>query len=113
MAREFAKAFYNSKLWQDVRESILKRDCYMCQSEGCCNPAEDVHHKISLTPDNINDISVTVNPSNLISLCGDCHKAIHRKEKRKGNKDTGNSILPDIIFNAEGYPSVIQSPPVV
>lgn len=39
------------------------------------NPAEEVHLKKELTPDNINDISVTVNPDNLISLCGDCHKS--------------------------------------
>ena len=31
------------------------------------NPAEEVHHKKELTPDNINDISVTVNPNNIIS----------------------------------------------
>ena len=32
MAREFAKAFYNSRLWRDeIRPSILKRDKYRCQ----------------------------------------------------------------------------------
>ena len=45
MARAFAKAFYNSGVWKEVRESILKRDNYMCQMEGCHNPAEEVHHK--------------------------------------------------------------------
>ena len=39
------------------------------------NLAEEVHHKKELTPKNINDISVTVNPNNIISLCDDCHEA--------------------------------------
>lgn len=120
MAKEFAKAFYHSKVWKEVRESILKRDKYMCQMAGCHNPAEEVHHKKRLTPDNINDVSITVNPDNLISLCGNCHKAIHAEDKCAGLRakcvstkyvSTAEHVLPDIIFDDKGYPIVIDAPP--
>lgn len=110
MAQEFAKSFYKSKLWQEVRESILKRDNYLCQTKGCYNPAEEVHHKTKLTPENINDTNISVNPSNLISLCAECHKAIHLGDKvagiRKKTKEQ-QSILPDVIFDENGYPIVL------
>ena len=108
MAREFAKAFYKSSLWQEVRESILKRDRYMCQQPGCHAPAEEVHHKIKLSPENINDPNVTVNPSNLISLCGDCHKALHKSDKVAGLRErrmkSDASVLQEITFDENGYP---------
>lgn len=108
MAKEFSKAFYKSDVWREVRESILKRDRYICQAAGCHNPAEEVHHKIRLTPDNINDPNITVNPKNLISLCGDCHKIIHKGDRTAGARNkreqSGKKILPDVIFDENGYP---------
>lgn len=74
MAKEFAKGFYRSKLWQDKRREILRRDLYTC--EICGGRASEVHHEVELTPDNIDDPSVTLNNNLLRSLCGDCHKAI-------------------------------------
>ena len=114
MAQAWAKAFYNSKLWHDTREYILKRDHYRCQGRGCHRPAEEVHHIKKLTPENINNPMITVNPSNLISLCADCHKAQHTDDKRQGNKarykDTQN-ILPEIYFDENGYPVEVKTPP--
>lgn len=114
MAREFAKAFYNSSLWKDtVRPAMLKRDRYKCQSKGCYNPAEEVHHIIHLTEENINDPNITVNPKNLISLCSECHKAIHRPDKVAGLKKRASkqSILPEIEFDENGYPVPVSNPP--
>ena len=59
MAKEFARAFYNSKRWKDCRRAyIAKRisiDGGMCET---CHevPGYIVHHKIELTPDNISDL---------------------------------------------------------
>lgn len=53
---------------------MLRRDLYTCVY--CYARAEEVHHVIELTPDNINDISIALNPDNLISLCHDCHTKI-------------------------------------
>lgn len=119
MAREFAKAFYKSKAWKDARDTILKRDRYRCQAAGCYNPAEEVHHIEWLTSENINDISVTLNPDNLISLCRDCHIGIHKNARVEAMKrraiqkaNSKPSILPDVEFNEEGYP-IPTNPPGV
>ena len=79
MAREFAAAFYHSAIWLKVREGVLMRDKYMCTR--CKRPAQDVHHIIRLTPDNIKDANISLNPSNLESLCGDCHRKEHEEER--------------------------------
>lgn len=75
MAREFAKAFYNSKEWKAVRDYCIMRDHHACVY--CGEPVEEVHHKIWLTPFNINDWNISLNPDNLISLCHDCHMKEH------------------------------------
>jgi 5-methylcytosine-specific restriction endonuclease McrA len=78
--KDFAKSFYKSKAWQAVREAAMKRDarlCVDCLAEGRYTPAEEVHHIEELTPENIHDPSVTLNMSNLVSLCRECHKKRH------------------------------------
>ncbi len=58
VAKEFAKAFYNSKKWKQCRAAYIAHrqaiDGGLCES---CHeaPGYIVHHKIELTPDNIND----------------------------------------------------------
>lgn len=84
MAREFAKAFYHSKEWQQARDFVLKRDCYLCVK--CGKPAEEVHHKTHISPENIGDPKITMNPENLQSLCRDCHFAEHRGEHAGGRE---------------------------
>ena len=84
IAREFAKAFYNSPEWEKTRQYVLARDKYKCVK--CGRPAEEVHHKKHLTPDNIHDPWIALNPDNLASLCKDCHFAEHREDKAAGKK---------------------------
>ncbi len=79
MAQRFSKKFYNSKEWQKIRENILKRDNYLCQV--CGMPAEEIHHKIKLTPQNINNPNVSMAEDNLTSLCRDCHFNEHKKDR--------------------------------
>ena len=74
MAKAWAKAFYGSKLWRDTRRQVLRRDRYTCVE--CFGRAEEVHHKIPLDEANINDAAISLNPDNLTSLCGLCHKKI-------------------------------------
>ena len=45
--------------------------------KGLVVPAVEVHHITELTPDNINDPSVSLNLDNLVSLCRECHRARH------------------------------------
>lgn len=74
MAREWAKQFYRSKAWRTLRAEVLHRDLYSC--EECGGRATEVHHEIALTPANISDPTVALNPALLHSLCHDCHAAI-------------------------------------
>ena len=90
MARKFAKPFYNSKAWKDCRESYKKAIpkykrglCEQCYEKGKHEIGDEVHHKIWLTPNNINDPNITLNHDNLILLCYECHKAIHTKRVKK------------------------------
>ena len=98
MAREFSKPFYNSKEWQKVREFVILRDHNECQV--CGAPAEEVHHIKHITPDNVNDVNITMNPDNLVSLCKACHFEKHRGEHGKGREQ--EEAYP-YQFDSNGY----------
>lgn len=90
MAREFAKAFYNSNEWKQCRELYIKKMprnkrglCEKCYEKGEHTLGEELHHKIWLTPNNINNKDVTLNHNNLILLCFECHQKEHGKRKHK------------------------------
>ena len=74
--QEWARSFYSSKAWKAVREQAKRRDHYLCVDclrAGKITAAEEVHHIVPLTPDNINDPMITLRLDNLKSLCKDCH----------------------------------------
>lgn len=106
MAREFAKAFYNSKLWKKARAAYIAQrkaiDGGMCES---CHqqPGYIVHHKVELTPENINDPDIALNLENFKY---DCH-VCHNKENTALDKIEG---LVYYEFDAAGQP-IAQSPP--
>lgn len=97
MAREFSKSFYNSKEWRVVRDYCILRDHHSCVK--CGKPVEEVHHKIWLTPKNINDWNISLNPDNLICLCHDCHMAEHAKYEESPYEFDKNGML---IKKSEG-----------
>lgn len=75
---------YKSKQWIRKRESILRRDGYMCQKcrrYGKRVPATTVHH--IRHADEYPELAYT--DSNLISLCSSCHNKEH-PEKARGRK---------------------------
>ena len=85
MRDTFARRFYSSGAWADCRELYRKSVsnlCENCLKNGMITPAEEVHHKIRLTPANINDPSVTLNWDNLEALCERCHKLAHKRKRR-------------------------------
>ena len=69
--KEFARQFYNSKRWKQTREIVIKRHFGLCNR--CMKPGKIVHHIIELTPKNIDDTRVSLNPDNLELLCHECH----------------------------------------
>lgn len=79
--KEFAKDFYTSKAWKQTRAayiSSVRGLCEICKRKGKIKPGVIVHHKIHLTPDNINDPDISLNWDNLQLLCRDCHADQHR-----------------------------------
>ena len=78
----FAKPFYKSRAWQNVRELVMTRAnglCERCMEHGEIVPADVVHHTIPLDEQNINDPDVALNPDRLMALCHDCHTEVHQE----------------------------------
>lgn len=87
MAREFAKHIYNSQKWKKLREYIFVKQHGCCARCGGVKNLQ-VHHKIWLTPNNINDMDIVYGEDNLELLCHDCHALEHLKKSptREGLK---------------------------
>lgn len=97
MARDFARAFYSSKAWQDCREAYAKSKRYLCEDclqKGIITAGEIVHHKTELTPENITDANVALNFDNLRMVCRKCHAEEHgAKIKRYTVDEFGRVII--------------------
>ena len=79
-ARAWAYNFYISPQWIACRRAYAKSKgmlCERCAAAGLAVPGEEVHHKIRLTPQNVNDPAVALNWDNLEVLCKQCHLAEH------------------------------------
>lgn len=106
MAKEFAKAFYNSAKWKRCRKAYIAYrqgiDGGMCET---CHevPGYIVHHRTELTPYNINDPDIALNFSNLKYDCLECH-----------NKEHGRDNVPGLVqynFSEDGEILPAGSPP--
>ncbi|WEK53334.1 MAG: HNH endonuclease [Candidatus Cohnella colombiensis] len=75
MAQDFAKKFYNSRAWKICRAAYIALVFGLC--ERCGKPGYIVHHKVYLTPQNINDPAIALNHEFLEHLCQDCHNGEH------------------------------------
>lgn len=73
--REFARSFYQSPAWKKTRAHIFQRDKGLCVR--CGRPGAIVHHREPLTPENIDDVTITLNEENLELLCRECHGLEH------------------------------------
>ena len=62
------------ELYQDVRQQVLRRDGWRCQSCGTMSNLE-AHHKAFRSQ------SGHDSEENLITLCAGCHAAIHKGAK--------------------------------
>ena len=96
--KSFADVFYTSAAWRRCRKSYLNSIgglCQECKRRKLIVPADEVHHIIKLTPENINRPEIALNWKNLRALCEECHKNAHRKQKRWKVDDEGNVTLLD------------------
>lgn len=98
MAKEWAKAFYNSKAWQQCKDSYIISVhglCERCMKHGLYVPGKIVHHTILLTPSNINNPEASLNWKRLELLCQDCHNKEH-------HGDDNGITVEGLMFNEYG-----------
>lgn len=79
--KKYAEKFYSSKEWQDLREAYAKSKAYLCEDcleHGIIEPGIICHHVIHITPHNITNREITLNPKNLRLLCRSCHERVHK-----------------------------------
>lgn len=102
MAREFARSFYNSTKWKEMREYIFNKYYGLCAD--CGKPGEEVHHIEWLKPTNIDNPEVTLGEDNLVLLCKDCHFNKHKKSNplNKNFKKKRNITNNGTYFDEEG-----------
>jgi 5-methylcytosine-specific restriction endonuclease McrA len=86
--------FYKSETWKLAREIKIRQTNGRC--ELCGSIGQEVHHKKRLTVDNVNEVSVSINPENLELLCRDCHNKEHNRFNKEMRFDEeGNLINPN------------------
>jgi 5-methylcytosine-specific restriction endonuclease McrA len=61
----------DSELYEQLRNEVLRRDAWRCQSCGAMSNLE-VHHK------ELRSQSGDDSENNLVTLCTTCHKTVHR-----------------------------------
>ena len=94
--QDYATYFYSSKAWKDCRAAYRKSKrglCERCLSEGRLTPGEIVHHKVHLSPENINDPTVSLSWDNLELVCRDCHAQLHDARKRRYKVDFYGRVI--------------------
>ena len=94
--KPFAQTFYKSRTWQETREAYAKSKGYLCENclkRGLVVPADHVHHKVPITPENLKNPEITLNHANLMALCESCHQEQHRTKRWRCDPVTGRVSL--------------------
>ena len=95
MHNQFAGEFYRRRAWRNCRDQYFRARnglCERCAAMGKIVPGTEVHHKIHLTPENLNDPSITLNWANLELLCKPCHDAEHEREAQLTRTDSSGHV---------------------
>lgn len=114
--KEYAKGFYKSDAWKRARKIVIARSnglCERCLAAGLHRPGYIVHHKTYITPGNINNTDITLNPDNLEYVCEDCHNKEHKsKGPERYRFDSRGNLLPPISKAPPGegdkYPAMME-----
>lgn len=82
--------YYNSKTWKDLRNYQLKIKplCERCLAKGKVTAAEHVHHIIPFISGRTkaDKLKLFTDIDNLMSLCYECHREIHREINNQRNE---------------------------
>lgn len=98
--KKWAEHFYLSPAWRACRDAYVSQVgglCERCLARGAYVPGVIVHHKVHLTPANIDDPAVTLSFENLELVCRECHADEHQRVKRRYVVDErGRVIAPPV-----------------
>lgn len=90
------KRFYDSDPWKAFRQQIILERGTTCEFCGKKMFAEDkmqLHHTpVELTEDNVNDVSVSMNPDNVKLICLKCHNKAHGRYCGNGWKRKNRAV---------------------
>lgn len=78
------KEFYHSSAWSETRAAYRRSVgglCERCLKNGLITAGAEVHHKVRLTPENVNDPEISLSWENLELLCESCHDAEHSSKR--------------------------------
>lgn len=115
MAQAFAEAFYKSTKWRKCRAAFVASRvnidgglCQICRDA----PGYIVHHKVWLTPENITDPDIALNPANFLYVCHNCHNKIENDGGNLYYFDENGQPQPVDKANASGAtpPYAVPSP---
>jgi hypothetical protein len=76
------KSFYASERWQRFRMALIAERGPVCQKchRVIGNPIDcTLHHIKELTPENVNDVTISLKPDNIMIVCHDCHDREHHR----------------------------------
>lgn len=82
MAADYSKQFYASRAWRELREYLVIERGGKCERTGKVYTDTSkliAHHKIELTPENISDPNITLNPDNIEIISLDEHNKEHKR----------------------------------
>ncbi len=105
MAKEWAKAFYNSARWMKARNAYIQERT--ATDGGLCEECHRdvgyiVHHRVPLKPENIMDPRISLGRDNMEYVCKQCHDAF--EGHGQGGRGRKRHIRPECMFDADGQP---------
>ena len=93
--------FYTTWTWRKCRRAFVESKgnlCERCLSRGIIEPGSkdrplEVHHKIPLDAENINNPKVTLNWENLELLCKSCHDSERERKTKRWKIAADGSVI--------------------
>lgn len=81
--RKLRREAYNNTTWRKLRDTYMKLHpvCERCLSQGKITPAEDIHHIKSPFRNGVINYGLLLDDTNLMSVCKECHAAIHNEQQ--------------------------------
>ncbi|KEO81504.1 hypothetical protein [Tumebacillus flagellatus] len=76
------QTFYTTAPWRNFRAALIAERGNRCQRCGrIIARSVDIigHHKIELTPENVHDHTISLNPELVDLICSDCHNEEHER----------------------------------